>query len=83
MKNVLLLAFLLGLNHLVRAQARVKDSLLFAPLFGVSYSYQLSGGDLAKRFGNNSNVGAMLLVTTKKNLLYCSYYSFLLTYQFD
>lgn len=77
MKKILLLAFLLGLKQTVWAQAHVKDSLLFAPLFGVSYSYQLSGGDLKKRFGNNSNIGAMLVVKTKSNWLVGADYSFL------
>ncbi|MBL0047657.1 MAG: hypothetical protein IPP32_06110 [Bacteroidetes bacterium] len=40
----------------VKAQAHVKDSLLLAPLVGVSYSYQLSGGDLK----NDSEIIQML-----------------------
>ncbi len=59
------------------AQARVKDSLLFAPMVGVSYSYQVPGGDLKKRFGNNSNVGAIFLVKTKSNWLVGADYSYL------
>lgn len=45
----------------------VKDSSLTIPLIGVSYSYQIPGGDLASRFGNNSNIGVGFLIKTKKN----------------
>jgi hypothetical protein len=61
----------------VNAQAKVKDSLLLAPVLGFSYSYQLSGGDLKKRFGNNSNVGAQFLLKFKSNWLIGADYSFL------
>ena len=61
----------------VQAQARVKDSLLLAPMFTVSYSYQIPGGDLKTRFGNNSNIGAMFLLKTKSNWLIGADYSFL------
>jgi len=81
MKKTLLLLLLSFLNmaysNRASAQARVKDSLLFAPLVGVSYSYQISGGDLKKRFGNNSNVGAMFLVKTRSNWLLGADYSYL------
>ena len=63
-------AILLVLNAAeAQAQAPVKDSALFAPIVGISYSYQIAGGDLAKRFGNNSNVGINFLIKTKSNWL--------------
>ena len=60
-----------------KSQAHVKDSLLMAPMFAISYSYQIPGGDLVKRFGNNSNVGAMFLLKTKSNWLMGADYSFI------
>jgi hypothetical protein len=48
------------------AQVSVKDSSIFAPYVGISYGYQLSAGDLVKRFGNNSSVALALDFKTKK-----------------
>lgn len=72
-----LMLLFLSQSSSVKAQAHVKDSLLLAPLVGVSYSYQLSGGDLKKRFGNNSNIGAIFLLKTKSNWLIGADYSYL------
>lgn len=81
MKRIALLCILfhtfLLLSQEVCAQAKVKDSLLFAPMVGVSYSFQLPGGDLKNRFGFNSNVGAIFMVKTKSNWLFGADYSFL------
>jgi hypothetical protein len=77
MKKYTLLFFISIQNLVAFSQAHVKDSLLLAPLVGLSYSYQIPGGDLKTRFGNNSNVGAMFLVKTKSNWLIGADYSFL------
>lgn len=44
----------MALPHLFMAQ--VEDSSLFIPSFGFSYGFQVPGGDLADRFGNNSDL---------------------------
>lgn len=64
---LLLLSFLLNYAH---AQVSVKDSIIPFPTISVSYSFQVPGGDLARRFGNNSNIGATALYKTKHNLIY-------------
>ncbi|MBN4061824.1 hypothetical protein JYU20_01330 [Bacteroidales bacterium AH-315-I05] len=52
------------------AQVNLKDSTVTVPLLNVSYSYQWPGGDMAKRFLSNSNIGVSLLVKTKKNWIF-------------
>ena len=48
------------------AQVSIKDSSVFAPYALASYGYQLNGGDLVRRFGNNSAVALNLEFKTKK-----------------
>ena len=57
------------LPHFSSAQ-NVKDSSLFFPMLKFSYAIQLPGGDLAKRFGYNSNVGLNFSIKTKSNLFF-------------
>lgn len=52
------------------AQKNVKDSLVSAPLIQISYAFQVPGGDLADRFGVNSNAGIDFLYKTKSNWLF-------------
>jgi len=40
----------------VRAQNALRDSSLFDPHVTMSYAYQVPGGDMANRFGSNSNL---------------------------
>lgn len=47
-----LIAFLLAGR--ITAQVSIKDSSIYTPLVGVSYGYYFPGGDMKKRFGNNS-----------------------------
>lgn len=51
-------------------QARVSDSVIFTPLLDISYALQFPGGDMADRFGVNSNIGGSFFIKTKKNVLY-------------
>ena len=69
MKGTALLIFSFLLSY-AQAQVSVKDSIIGFPTIGVSYSYQIPGGDLAKRFGNNSSLGATALYKNKHNLIY-------------
>lgn len=77
MKSFLFSIFILLLSVSLLAQVSIKDSSIFTPLICGSYSYQMPGGDLAKRFGNNSNLGVDILFKTKKNWIYGIQYSFL------
>ena len=42
------------------AQVSVKDSSIATPFVGVSYGFQMPGGDLVKRFGNSSSIAGNL-----------------------
>ncbi len=55
MKRLSLIVYLIY-SSLLSAQVSVKDSSIYSPMIGVSYGYQLPGGDMAKRFGNSSSV---------------------------
>lgn len=52
------------------AQVSVKDSTVFAPILDFSYSYNIPGGDLEKRFGNHSEIGVGFYIKTNKNIIY-------------
>ncbi|MBI3501726.1 MAG: hypothetical protein HY063_08015 [Bacteroidetes bacterium] len=67
-KIFLIITFCL-LAVISRAQ-NVKDSSLFFPMLKFSYAAQLPGGDLAKRFGWNSNIGLDFSFKTKSKLIF-------------
>lgn len=52
------------------AQRNVRDSLMFSPHISFTYGYQIPGGDMATRFGANSNVGLSFHIKTRKNIFY-------------
>jgi hypothetical protein len=52
------------------AQKAVKDSAEKVFLLGPSFAFQLPGGDLADRFGNNFNVGGSFIGKLKNNWLF-------------
>ncbi|MBL7890982.1 MAG: hypothetical protein JNL63_00015 [Bacteroidia bacterium] len=52
------------------AQINLKDSSVVAPMICSSYSFQIPGADMAKRFGVNSAVGLQFLLKSKKNWIY-------------
>ncbi len=54
----------LSLN--LTSQVSVKDSSIYTPYIGVGFGYDLSAGDLVKRFGNSSAVTFNLDFKTKK-----------------
>lgn len=66
----LFLACMLCSASIVTAQKSIKDSCIFMPLVSFSYAGQLPGGDMADRFGANSNIGFHALFKTKKNLVF-------------
>jgi hypothetical protein len=63
-KILILLAFMPVWRLAAQEGAANKGHAL---LFGISYSYQIPGGDLADRFGNNFNLGGGLDFITKES----------------
>jgi hypothetical protein len=51
------------------AQKSIRDSISF-PMIGASGQFQLPGGDLEKRFGNNFNAGGFFQLKLKSNWLF-------------
>jgi len=67
----LLLSVLLCFPFLqASSQVSIKDSSIFTTMFYATYSYQFPGGDLVKRFGNNSNIGGGVMFKTRGNWLF-------------
>lgn len=59
------------------AQQINTDSLVFIPSFLATYTYDFVDGDMANRFGNNSEIGLECWVKTDKNWTIGLSYSFL------
>lgn len=73
MKRFLLVGILtivIGVTHNVQAQVSIKDSAVFTPIIDFAYSYRFPGNDLAKRFGDHSEIGLSFFIKDKKNFLY-------------
>ncbi|MCX6291309.1 MAG: hypothetical protein NT126_06045 [Bacteroidetes bacterium] len=75
MKTKIISCFLVGLvaAFMVRdasAQFSVRDSSVSFVMLGGTFAYQIPGGDMAKRFGNNFNVGGTFQWKTKKNWIF-------------
>ena len=51
------------------SQQNIKDSVLSFPMIGASGAWQIPGGDLSDRFGNNFNIGGVFQWKTKKNIV--------------
>lgn len=43
------------------------DSAITIPMVGISYAYQIPGGDMSRRFGNNSSIGGKFAIKLKSN----------------
>ena len=65
----LLLIASVGLPSQLMGQANVRDSSLYMTMVSASYAYQIPGGNMAERFGNNSNIGINVLVKRPSNWL--------------
>lgn len=52
------------------AQINVNDSVITAFIPHFSYSYQFTGGDIAKRYGDNSTIGTGVTYKTSKNFTF-------------
>lgn len=57
MRTLLFIGLALGLSDRSFAQGNIRDTTLAMVLVQVSYAYQVPGGDMALRFGDNSNIG--------------------------
>ena len=68
--------FLIGYSKTATAQYNHRDSIVNAPMLGVSYAFQLPAGDLKKRFGYNSSAGFHFMNKTKKNWIFGVDYTF-------
>lgn len=66
-KHLILLIFIVFPQFLF--SQTIEDSALCVPMVSLSYSFQIPGGDLAKRFGHSNSFGASFMVKTKSNLL--------------
>ena len=69
MRNFLLTLFICGAIS-VQAQFNLNDTCIAVPLLQFSYAGQLPGGDMAKRFGFNSNIGLNYTYKTHTNWLF-------------
>lgn len=70
MKKTLIFIFLLGITTIIHAQLDVSEQRVSALMFSPSYMAQLPGGDMAKQFGFNNNVGFAVGYKTVKNKLF-------------
>lgn len=68
MKNHLILLIFIVFPQFLFSQT-IEDTTLTVPMVSLSYSFQVPGGDLAKRFGNSNSFGASFMVKTKSNFL--------------
>ncbi|NOX87356.1 MAG: hypothetical protein GXO86_15595 [Chlorobi bacterium] len=71
---LLIVAFMAGQ---LMAQRDVRDTTVAAFIPYFSYAFQLPGGDIADRYGNNSTIGGGLFYKTRKNLLFSADVNFI------
>ena len=69
-KKGLFFLLILGSFFELKAQANVRDSIIGAFVPHVSYSYQFPGGDITKKYGDNSTIGVGLRYKTVKNYIF-------------
>ncbi len=70
MRKIAILVALYLLNYTSYSQVNIKDSCINAPMFYATYAYQITGGDVGKRFGNNSAIGGGFQMKTKRNWVF-------------
>ena len=64
MRKLVLLSIYIFLGYIANGQVNVKDSSITTPMFYITYAYQFNGGDVAKRFNNNSAIGGGFQIKT-------------------
>ena len=72
-----LLVFITFIGFSANAQIGSQDSAFTAGLIYVNYGYEFPGGDLAKRFGNNSAIGPGIAYKTDKNWFFGAGFDYL------
>lgn len=70
LRRVGVFVFTVFLSLSLGAQVNVNDSIIRAFIPNISYAFQLPGGDVADRYGNNSTIGFGGILKTSKNVLY-------------
>lgn len=75
-KTCLLFVFVLSFLAL-RAQPTTNDSARNVPMVYLTYAYQINGGDIALRFGNDQSIGGGFQYKTKSNWLFGFEYNYL------
>ncbi|MDG1901925.1 MAG: hypothetical protein P8I80_06790 [Bacteroidales bacterium] len=68
--RLILIMSLMILFANMHGQFQIRDSVVAAFLPNLSYSYQFPGGDISKKYGDNSTIGVGLKYKTKKNFMY-------------
>jgi hypothetical protein len=74
---VFFVSVLLLINTGSFAQRNIKDSTITSSFISFNYSYNVPGGDLKNRFGNNSAVGANFFRKYKNNFVWGIDFSYL------
>ncbi len=69
-KQIFIALTLTLISYCSAAQLQVRDSALFDPHVSMSYAFQIPGGDLEYRFGNNHNIGLGFHIKSKTNWYY-------------
>jgi len=77
MKQAILSLFCIFLISVTFGQLNVNDSTLHVPMFYASYAVQFPRGDLADRYGINSNIGGGFKWKTDHNWLFGADFSFI------
>lgn len=70
LKKALLLFIVFVVASTIQAQVNVNDSVIRAFIPNISFAFQLPGGDVADRYGNNSTIGIGTMFKTSKNFLF-------------
>ncbi len=71
MKKIIIICFssILFLNNFVFSQRSI-DSAITIPIFSASFMTQFTGGDMAKRYGTNTNIGGSFMLKLKSNFIF-------------
>ena len=57
-------------SFLAQAQYNIREERISFPMIGATAAFQMPGGDMADRFGNNFNIGAVFQWKLKNNWLW-------------
>ncbi len=75
--RIYLISLFLLLSATIFAQQDAEKEPVSTFIIGGTYSFQIPGADMAKRYGNNSTVGPIFLWKTKTNWLFGADFNFL------